>query len=150
MSTRGTILDTLATQLATITTANGYNSEVEKVFRSTPNIEALASKNAYLTIVDAGPDAHKQYCDGNKKVAEMLIQIYCQVRGAAADGPPTDAISDIISDLRELIESPISLGANVRFVEVGDIPQIFTVDDPPEAAIYFPIAINYWYDADSP
>jgi hypothetical protein len=148
MSVRGTILDTLATQLATITTANGYNCDVVEVLRKAKNSEELSSPHPYLTIIDPGPDAIKQHCDGNKKRAEMAIIILAQAWGASGDNPPTGETSDIISDLRQLMESPISLGNNVCFVEVGDIPAIFTGDR--RAAINFPINICYWFDADSP
>lgn len=148
MSTRGTILDTLATQLATITTANGYVCDVEDVLRKVPNSEETFSSDPYLTIVDTGPDIIRQQCDGNKVRADMQITILAQVCGATNDAPPTDEISDIISDLRKLMRVPISLGANVRFVELADVPSIFTGDN--KASIHFQIIIDYWYDADGP
>lgn len=148
MSVRGTILDNLATQLATITTANGYNCDVESVLRKMPHSEELPSSDPYLIIVDTGPDVVRQVCDGNKIRADMNVTIIALVRGATNDDPPTDEISNIISDLRELIQSPISLGAQVRFVELADVPSIFTGDTM--ASIHFQITIDYWYDADSP
>lgn len=148
MSVRGTILDTLATQLATITVANGYASNVESVLRKMPHSEELSSSDPYLVIVDTGPDAIRQYGDGNKIRADMSVTVVALVRGAAFDDPPTGEISSIISDLRKLVQAPISLGSYVRFVELADVPSIFTGDT--RASIHFQITIDYWYDADSP
>jgi hypothetical protein len=141
MSVRDTILDNLATQLATIT-------DVEDVLRKVPTSEELPSDDPYLVIVDTAPDLPKQYCDGNKKRYEMTITILAIVRGATNDSPPSTEISDIISDIRELIYTPISLGANVRFVEEAGVQSIFT--DNIRASVHYQIIIDYWFDADSP
>ena len=148
MSVRGTILDTLATQLATITTANGYNSDVGDVRRKVPNSEELFATKPTLVIIDQAADTIRQQCDGNKVRSDMPITILGILRGATSDTPPTDEISDMVSDLRQLMKSPISLGANVRFVEINDMLPGFTGDN--KASIHFQITIDYWYDADSP
>lgn len=148
MSVRGDILDTLATQLAAITVANGYNSNVEEVLRKVKHSEELPSADPYLTIIDNGPDEIRQYCDGNKVRAEMTVTILAQVRGTTGDTPPTAEVSQIIGDVRRLVASPVSLGSYVRFVEFGTIPAIFSLDQHGAAGI--PLLISYWFDADSP
>lgn len=148
MSVRGDILDTLATQLATITTANGYNSQVRSVYRDTVHSDALTMSGAYISIEDTGPDRVLQYASGNKIRCEMTINLFAQIRASDINSPPTDEASNLISDIRELVQTPINLGSYVRFVELGDVPTIYI--GPDRITFDYPILINYWFDADSP
>ena len=147
-SIRQQITDAFVAALEGITVANGYNCDVEKVLRKMPNSEELPSSDPYLVIVDLAPDSPRQYCDGNKIRADMTVAIVPFIRGATSDAPPTDEISAIISDLRELIHSPISLGSQVRFVEETSVSDIFTGDT--KGWVHYDMIIDYWYDADSP
>lgn len=148
MSTRGTILDTLATQLATILTANGYVTNVEDVLRSVEHTEQHSSSDPYLTIDDSGPDIVRQHGGSSTVRSEMAITVRAQVRGASADAPPTTALDNIIDDVRKLIHAPVSLGASVCYAELAGIPAIVT--GKISAVLTFDLNICYGYSKANP
>ena len=148
MSTRGTILDTLAVQLATILVANGFVTNVEGVLRSSEHTEEHSSDDPYLTIDDNGPDVVQQYGASGMVRSLMPISVRAQVRGATSDAPPTDEIDNVIGDIRLLIHAPVSLGASVCYAEMVGIPNIVTTKRL--AIIDFDLNICYAYDKADP
>jgi hypothetical protein len=148
MSTRGTILDTLAAELAKISVANGYASNVRAAMRDLPYTGDKVHNDAVLTIIDSGPDRDLQICGAGKIRASATVQIVATVTGAARGTPPTSETNAIMADIRECIRKPIPLGANVRYVDLGDVPEIFIEERI--GIVRFPLTINYWYDGASP
>lgn len=153
MSTRGTVIDTLATELAKITTANGYVSNVESVLRDRLNWESMSLGDVSLTISDTGPDRDLQSCASGKIRASATVQIIANVKGTVRGTPPTSGVNAILADIRKCVRQPIALGANVRFVELGDIPEIWLSGeeyDTPLGVVRISVTINYWYDGANP
>jgi len=148
MSTRGTILDTLATQLETILIANGFVTNVQDVLRSSEHTEEHSSDDPYLTIEDNGPDVVQQHGASNMVRSLMPISVRAQVRGATNDAPPTDEIDNVIDDIRLLIHAPVNLGASVCYTELVGIPSIVTAKR--SALIDFDLNICYAYDKANP
>lgn len=139
MSTRGTILDTLQTALGTMA------GSASLVFRDVPPQETFPDSRARYCIVDTGPDLERQRCASGIIRNEMTVNIVVYIIGATRDAPPTTAINEALATLRETIEAPISLGANVRFVQPGDVPEINIAER--SAIAVLPLTINYWYDS---
>jgi hypothetical protein len=148
MSTRGTILDNLATQLATILTANGFVTNVEEVLRDVEHSEQHSSSDPYLTIEDGGPDLVQQYGASSMVRTEMSIGVRAQVKGATADAPPTDELDNIIDDVRKLIHTPVSLGASVCYAALDGIRTIVT--SKTSALLVFDLSICYGYSKANP
>ena len=148
MSTRGTILDTLATQLETILPVNGYTSTTFAVHRDMVHGDEVPSEETVFTIIDSGPDDILQYCSGGIVRSAMAIAVRAFVPAPDSDAPPTEEIDDVIGDVRELVFTPIALGSNVRFVEMGPIPEV-TVH-PGKGIINFALVIVYWWDSAAP
>lgn len=148
MSTRGTILDTLKTELAKITVANGYATTVRDVFRDRPNSEDIPYNDPWITIVDAGPDLDLQPCLNGKIRASATVQLIATVTGAARGTPPTSETNAIMADIRKCIRKPISLGSNVRYCELGDVPEIYIEERI--GVVRIPLTIVYWYDGAVP
>lgn len=144
MSVRGDILDTLATQLATITTGNGYNVTVTQVERDQIHTDQITSGQVYLTILDTDPDTPRQYAAGDKVRFDMTARIFAQIKPAATDTPATTDLSDLITDIRKLVTASIALGSYVRYVELGDVGQRIIADD--RVMFDYPITIGYWDD----
>jgi hypothetical protein len=150
MSTRGTILNTLATELLKITVANGYVSNVKEVRRDVPHSDELpySGPDKCLTIIDAGPDVIDQYCGSGKIRATMRIHILAQVMAILRTAVPVKETNDIIADVRKAVHAPIALGANCRYVSMGDIPEVWIEERKGIAVI--PIYICYWYTGATP
>lgn len=148
MSTRGTILDTLATQLETILPVNGYTSTTDTVDRDMRHGDDLPTEETVFTIIDSGPDEIRQHCSGGIVRSAMQIEVRALVPAPDQDAPPTEEVDDVIGDVRKLIYSPIPLGANVQYVALQALPEI-TIH-PGKGIILFALVISYWWDSASP
>ncbi len=153
MSVRGDILDSVATELATITTANSYANTVMDdpgILRNVPhsNKIPIIKTNPTLCLDDEGIDDILGRGSGNTVLASMTCQIRAYVQNPDRDTPPTDQIGMIIADLKKLIDKPISLGAQVRYAEWVDLENAMITDN--QAIVVLTLVVVYWYDGDSP
>lgn len=149
MSVRGDILDSLATQLATITTANGYPLNVGSVLRDVPHSENIRPDpgDTVCAIDDTGVDRIVGRFLGDKVLAVVTVIVRGYV-GSYRDVGPENDTKKLIAGLKQLIDAPISLGANARYAEWTDIESIVRSDLT--SIIAMAVEIVYWYETDAP
>jgi len=154
MSTRGTILDAMATQLLTITTANGYSNNIANVYRVVHHPDEANATGVDITILDDAGDAPLQYASAGIVRTSMDISLLVDVWGGQRTEPtdgthPVSTITDaVIGDIRKLVFAPVSLGANVLFVEMGASEGVAIGERRTRFTI--PLAIHYKYDSAAP
>ena len=148
MSIRGTVLDTLATQLATITVANGYASNVYEVTRQAQVPDDFPTNKVVLSIVDTAPDTLRQFCASSRVRSIMNVIVLAIVQDSDEAGVPTTQANNIISDIRKLVYAPISLGSYVCWCHVPSVDEITISEN--EGMIQVPLEICYWYTEAAP
>ena len=151
MSVRGDILDSVATELLTVTTGNGYNLDArDPVERNVPHSEdiPILKTKPTFSVDDTGVDQSILAGSGNTRLATMAFLIRAYVQSDDRNTPPTTLIGQVIADLKQLIDKPISLGGNVRYAEWDDIATALLEDQV--GVVVMTVNVVYWYDADSP
>ena len=139
-----------ATQLATITTANGYSMSVDSpVLRDVPHSEKLTQEidKAKIIVEDSGEDSPVSWFETNKGTTEITVNVRCYVR-SARDEEPTDEIGSIQADVMKLVDSPISLGANAMFAYVKKIENVVMAERL--AIVEIAVGVLYWYTRSAP
>ncbi len=154
MSTRGTILNTLATKLLTITTANGFTQDILHVYREVHHPEESDAIGMDITILDNAGDAPLQYASGGIVRTSMSIVLIVDVWGdqltEPTDGthPLSIKVDNAIGDIRELIFAPIALGSDALFTEMGESESISIGQR--RSRFTMPLQIHYKFDGASP
>jgi len=147
MSTRETILNNLATQLATITTDNSYQSEVNEVYHDGMLSSDSITEGVDFNVVDPGRDTIRQYCDGGIVRTSMEIQIEAFTRGMLNTAMKSEN-DKIIADVRKLVHTAIALGASACFTQIIGVPEVYIEEQT--AIVRFDLRIDYVYDGASP
>lgn len=151
MSTRGTILTNLRTQLLTILTTGGYASNVREVLHDEDSHDEVPTEGVSLVIIDGEPDSLIGYFESSKALHEMNVTVKARIIASGLDETGINAstgVDNIIGDMRKLIDAPISLGSNVRYTQIGDIPAPYKSKERGE--VVFPIKIVYHWTRTAP
>ncbi len=154
MSTRGTILNTLATKLLTITTANSYSQDIKNVFREVHHSSESIGVGMDITILDNAGDAPLQYASGGiirtSMNIDLLVDVWGAQRAEPTDGthPTSTAVDNAIGDIRKLVYAPIALGSDALFVEMGQAESIAVGERRTRFTV--PLEINYKFDSATP
>jgi len=148
MSIRGDILDTLATQLGTITTANSYASNVFEVTRQAQVPDDFPTNKVVLSIVDTAPDTFRQRAAASRVRSTMTVIILAVVQDSDEARVPITQVNNIISDIRKLVYSPISLGSYVCWAHLPEVSEITITEN--DGMIQMPLEISYWYTEAAP
>lgn len=151
MSTRGTILTNLRTQLLTILTTGGYSSNVHECLHDADHSDEVPTEKVSLVILDGEPDEVVSWFESSKALSEMNVTVRARVTASAVDETginTSTAVDSIIGDMRKIIDSPISLGANARYAEIGPIPTPYKSKERGE--VLFPIKIVYSWTRTAP
>lgn len=150
MSTRGTILDNLQTQLAAIATGSGYyySLSAAQVMREAWHQEQLPERKPYVTIIDSGPDRLRQRCASGVIRSEMTVNLILQIQAEDSENPATTEVNNMIADMYQFVETPPSLGSNVLYAAIGEIPAVWIGKDIAHAVV--PLTIGYYFDSTNP
>jgi len=150
MSVRATILANLLAELATITTANGYATNVGEVLADVKHSQAtnIGPGKVSVQIADEGDGEVIHNGAGGLTLIPMTIEIRGAIEGAVGEGVPYQTADSWLADLRKLIRKPIVLGANFRFARVLATPTINLFGS--DAIVRVPVEIVYWFDQDAP
>jgi hypothetical protein len=149
VNARGTIIENLKTELESISVANGYQSDLNVtrdhsgVLLDRPSSEDLHTIKPTLAIIDGPPDVPMLYSSGTT-VKTMGLGVVGFMKAAAYTESPRVAAKKLAADLEKLVAKPISLGSNVRFVELREIATGLISEDINEAHMLFALAISYW------
>lgn len=150
MSIRETILSNFVTQLGTISIAAGYESDVDlPVERNVihPDDETTGSSKVKLVLEDPPESTPITAFTGIKRLCTMTPNVRAYVSGPRQNGPFTPA-GKIIADIEKLIDSPLSLGSNVRYAFIQS--EATKISDDKSAVVTIPVEIVYWYPVSSP
>lgn len=107
---RETILDRVATQLATITTGNGYEQSVSKVYR--PSV-AVLNITTYPAVVirDNGDEPRWHLRDAMEHTMSLDIIAYVE---KGNDDDRLEALSDLLGDIQKLAMADDTWNSNAR------------------------------------
>lgn len=123
MAVRATILDTIASQLATITTANGYASNVvPTILREVVHSDEVNEAQRVTLAMEDLAEIEKlgRFRDGTI-LGRFRVLVRCYLTSADHLDVPTDEVGRILADIERLVETrPHALGSNVRYWETLD------------------------------
>lgn len=120
MSVRRTILENLASQLLTITSANDYSVDIRRV--SLIPISLVGIEDYLPAIYIDQISESVQVYDGfaNRYLLKLNLQLFVRNTEIGAV-----ALNDFLEDFKTLIYSPINLGANVKKVRLNGMTRDF-------------------------
>jgi len=149
MSTRSTILGNLVTELGTITTANGYATDVGEVLADVKHSQEtnVGPGKVSVQIEDEGDDDATHVGAGHKALIAMKVMVRGAIEGAIGAGVPYALASSFAVDVRKLVAKPIVLGAAVRLAAVKGVGPINLSRS--DAIVHIPLEIVYSLDDDT-
>jgi len=147
-SKRESIMASFATQLATITVINGYNTTVVAVERwvTAPDLQDNDPADFPLVVLEEG-DETIDYHPASMAMSSISFKIHAMLKGTTTVSPTT--LNAFIEDVRQLVESNKTAGGNAIDVTVQSITLQHHADIPYAVAV-LDVSTEYLHDVDTP
>lgn len=144
MSIRSDIINSLVTALETITTDNGYNTNVKKVAKFVLSYDQAKELSPCLSVIEREETVRSQ--DETNVLYILSVGIAGYVKGTQLPDIST-AATGLIDDLKKVIYAPLNLGDYCRAVnltstdmDVYSVPEVGSTGMILEIIYYSPKA----------
>ncbi|MCI0557435.1 MAG: hypothetical protein MN733_02990 [Nitrososphaera sp.] len=146
---RNKVLQHVADQLATITIANGYNTDVATVSRILMVPQQISGQYPALFVTDTGIEAPIDRTIASQIAHLMTIEILGYFQDTSADISKNYNL--LIADIWKVIYAPIIFNDGQKYAERMDIVGLETMSEASQDITFrISLSVIYWFDKSNP